>query len=251
MGYRDNPGNAVIAAYTQLETLDRDHVRQTPANAPFSLRHMFEQRGTVANVLTYLLVEAEKSREHALSYRNFRVGAAAVVLYWREGREYQMYVHGANMKPTTSDDINVHAEHVLMRSIERYMRPGDEVAVPALAVIGDYQDDQQSGRRTKTLHPCGVCREDFCSFEHPSFSDTLFLTARADLQTFEWFTLPELTTLHNDDTDNELSYATFDHPLDIFRPLDVESGVVRVDDEISADERLFDERVKFPIARGE
>lgn len=250
MAYRDNPGNAVIEAYTNLEMLDRAHVRYTPAPEPFSSRHPMNRLATVANTLSYLLVEAEKSREYARSHRNFRVGAAALVLYWREGVEYQMYIHGANMKPTENDDINIHAEHVLMRSIERYMEPADIVSVPALTVIGDYQDDQQSGRRTRTLHPCGICRNDFVSFERPSFAETVFVTARADLQIFEWFKLAQLTALHDGEA-QELSYAEFDHPLDILQPLDTTSGMLHLDDEISEDERLFDTYVKFPIARGE
>ena len=248
MGYRDNPGNAVIKAYTELETLDKDHVRYIPAPEPFSSRHPMNQLATVANTLSYLLAEAEKAREFALSYRDFHVGAAALVLYWRQGTEYQMYIHGANMKPTKADDINIHAEHLLMRSIERYMRPDDIVSVPVLTVIGDYQHDQQSGQQTRTLHPCGVCRDDFTSFKRPSFARTVFVTARADLQTFEWFRLAQLTALHDGES-QELSYAEFDHPLDIFQP---ESALIeRGFDEFSDDERLFDAKVKFPIAFGQ
>ena len=244
MAYRDNPGNAVLESYTRLELLDRAHVRQTPAPVPFAERSPLERRGTIANVTSYLVFEAQKSREFALSYRDFRVGAAALVLYWREGVEFQTYIHGANMKPTSTDEINVHAEHVLLRSIEKYMRPDDHVSVPIVSVIGDYQADQQSGKHTRTLHPCGVCRGDFQTFERPSFETTLFVTAKPDLQVFEWFSLPELTA-HHEGADQELAFAEFDHPLDIFSLPEAE--LAEHQDDISVDERLFDARVRIPI----
>lgn len=250
MGYHDNPVNSFTEAYYNgLEALDHAHVRRIPAPEPFSTRQPMEQRATVANVLPYLLVEAGKSRELAASYRNFRVGAAALVLYWREGIEYQRYIHGANLKPSSADDINIHAEHVLMRSIQRHMQPDDQVSVPALVVIGDYQHDQQSGRQMRTLHPCGVCRKDFVSFKNPSFAETLFITARDDLQTFEWFDLAQLTS-HHDSEVQEIAYAEFDHPLDIFRASESNAEILHLDDDISIDERLFDAHVRMPILIG-
>ncbi len=249
MGYRDNPGNAAIETYTALTALDRGFSRTVPVTEPFSERPALNRRATAVNNLSYLLGEAEKSREYARSYRDFRVGAAAFVLYWKDGIERQAYIHGANIKPTRSNEVNVHAEHILMRNIERYQQPGEQIDVPILAVVGDYQPDQQSGIETRTLHPCGICRTDFASFTEPSFDDTIFITAQPTLQTFEWFDLTTLDQLHNG-KGGEPGYAQFDRPLSIFKPLEAEVGTpLRIPD-VSNDEQAFDSLVRVPIMLG-
>jgi len=248
MGYQHNPENAVVDEfYASMAELDVAYDMFRHAPVPFESLHPTFQRGVAANVLPFLIAEAHRARERAISHRQFRVGAAALVLYWRDGREYQRYVHGANMKPDASDEINIHAEHAVMHDIEKYMYPGDKISVPALVVIGDYQHDQQSGQQTRTLHPCGKCRDDFVSFEPASFEQTLFMTARDNLQIFEWFYLKQLLALHQSGGE-EFSYAEFDHP--IFQPRR-NSTSMRETEEETRDVDLFNEAVVMPIMRGE
>ena len=157
-----------------------------------------------------LLAGAEQARALAKSYRNFRVGAAALAVYKNGQTISHRIVHGANAKPVEgSDIINVHAEHILMLNAEAYKEEGDEVTIPAIAVIGDLQPDQQSNEQTKTLHPCGVCRQAFEEHGSPISHDTICFTANPEHTTFEWFTIGALMKKHTRGDDSGIKFAKF------------------------------------------
>lgn len=95
--------------------------------------------------------EAERARELAQSYRNFKVGAAALLVC--EGEWHLAY--GANFKSNADDRrFNTHAEQVALANVQ----DSGNTTCRVLAVVGDLQPDPDSDIKTPTLHPCRQCR---------------------------------------------------------------------------------------------
>lgn len=157
----------------------------------------FEYAVTASNLLVDTLLSAEEARTYSRSWRGFAVGAAATAYFYSEhGARLIDRSHGANTKPAENSDINVHAEHVIMSMINHAKRLGEAVYVPVLAIVGDLQPDQQSGEATKTLHPCGICRDAFEEDVTPISPETLIVTADPGFTIIEWFGMKALEKVH-------------------------------------------------------
>lgn len=195
--YLDNPGNQVVQRIIRM-TRDNRH------GAFWSHRELEEHREIAATTraegirnIGRLIRAAEDAREHALSYRNFRVGAAAFAAFSGGVRPWSYrLIHGANAKPTGNNDINVHAEHTLMTTTIESAQPDELATIPIMMIMGDLQPDQQTGLETPTLHPCGVCRDAFTEDDSPITQETLIVTANPDLTIFEWFSVRALNRFH-------------------------------------------------------
>lgn len=190
-----NPGTKAIHTAFQLDRMGVSGLHLRNERIP---QYPMEFAMASVNALIPSLLGAEKARQHADSYRRFLVGAAAVAyFYGPRGARKMNFAHGANIKPTQgSDEINVHAEHIVMAAINASRQPDEDAYVPVLAVVGDLQPDQQSGEQTHTLHPCGVCRDAFCQPDTPVDERTLFVTANPTFTTVEWMSLNALAKLH-------------------------------------------------------
>lgn len=136
---------------------------------------------------------AERAREYAVSWREFAVGAAALVAIFQAGAPTQYrLVYGANSKPSEHGDINVHSEDVIDFSAQMKLRPEQRAIVPAMALIGDVQPDQQSGKTMDTLPPCGICRGRYMCLGHSIGPETLTMTANPGFTNFEWYVIHAL-----------------------------------------------------------
>ena len=142
----------------------------------------------------YLIERAKEAQRNANSYRNFHVGCAIRAFktnaYEVNGR-WGLFT-GSNIKiadgarPICAEQLALGAA----RS-EGYDR------IIAMVVVGEPQEDAESGLQSQTLHPCGECRKIFQVVPEVS-SDTLLLTLTPDEQTHEQFSIEELIALHQD-----------------------------------------------------
>jgi len=203
MSFIDNPGNGVVRQMVQMG-LHRGEWRSQiyrDLSGPAEVMAAMQIEG--ARNIALLLAQAERARQYAASYRDFRVGAAALATYSGGGRPLNIEaLLGANNKPVEgSDIINVHAEHELMiQAMERKL-PSQKATIPLFAVMGDLQPDQQTGITAPTLHPCGVCRAAFMEADTPIGPESICVTARADYTEIEWFTIDALNAFHRGETD--------------------------------------------------
>lgn len=186
---------------------------------------------TPANLLL-ALHRAREAQALAVSYRDFRVGAAAVALT-AGSPEFQM-VTGINVKPDQTTSMNVHAEQVALQKVDdrRFSY------VSTVAVVGSSQADKQSGHEMTTLHPCGLCRDAMAA--HPAIDPELTLLASAlpDLRTIELYSLASLQKFH--DQGDGSGIQRFDLPdLQLLKPFEPRDGIAEIDD---SDETYEDER---------
>ena len=161
-------------------------------------RATFDHRQYGADNAILLLTAAERARAFSRSWRDFRVGAAALAIYEGGGfpTEYRL-IHGANFKPEeSSNEVNIHAEDILNHRALEGCRPEQKVSIAAFAVVGDLQPDQQSAVVTDTLHPCGLCRDSFMHPGSPIGPETLGITANTGFTAFEWFIINALRAYH-------------------------------------------------------
>lgn len=246
-----NPGTRLVHTAYALDRLGPNGLGLRAEPEP---QHSLEISMAVNNSLIVALLGAEKARQHADSYRQFLVGAAAVAYFYGPyGRRSLSFMHGVNVKPIQgSDVINVHAEQMVMAGIEASKAPDESVYVPVMAVVGDLQPDQQSGEETSTLHPCGVCRDAFGQPDTPVDERTLFVTANTDFTVIEWFSLAALAKVHNGDGHTSIGRATFDQRSPILTPVDL-TGRTSVSlaefdtPEMDAAEDEYEQKVMFPV----
>jgi len=142
----------------------------------------------------HLIERAQEARRKAISYRNFRVGCAvwafktdAVQVTGR----WSVFT-GSNLK-VAEGARPICAEQLALGAAKSagYDR------IIAMVVVGEPQEDAESGIQSRTLHPCGECRRVFQ--EVPEVSpDTLLLALTPDEQTQECFSIGALIALHQD-----------------------------------------------------
>ncbi len=144
---------------------------------------------TPANVLR-ALHHAREARDLAVSYRNFNVGAAVFAL--RNIPASTQIITGANIKPDKDSSVNVHAE----QSAIKRARQAGYTAISIIAVVGETQNDQQSGHEMCTLHPCGLCRAMLKNSPLIDNDLTLVATALPDLRTIELSSITKLDQYH-------------------------------------------------------
>lgn len=140
----------------------------------------------------FLIERAKKAQQNASSYRNFHVGCAVwafkTVTPYVEKR-WAVFT-GNNIK-VAGDARPVCAEQLALGAA----KSGGYDRIIAMVVVGDSQEDAESGLQSQTLHPCGECRKIFQALPEVS-SDTLLLTLTPDEQTYEQFSVGELIALH-------------------------------------------------------
>lgn len=182
-------------------------------------------RTQLADVVLNLLLGTREYQDKAVSYRGFNVAAGAVALNGlRIGRFY-----GNNVKVDDTDLINIHAEDIAVGKAadENYQ------AVSVISVIGPTQEDHGSGLHTKTLHPCGRCRDRLEA--HPLISpDTLFVTANPDFKVIQFASLAAIKALHRDDDPSGITTFELHESSELFTPLaelEARSEIVEADDE--------------------
>ncbi len=149
------------------------------------------------NALYVVLRQAQSSSHSAISWRNFPVGCAAIAT--NESHDRFDLVTGYNVKPTAYSGLNIHAEQMLVERARRYSLS----RILALAVIGEPQQDTQSGRTAPTLHPCGLCRTHLAESGLMS-SSTLIISSVPNFERAELYSFKELVEFHDSDNDREL-----------------------------------------------
>ena len=142
----------------------------------------------------YLIERAKEAQRNATSHRNFHVGCAvwafktnAIEVNGRWG-----IFTGSNIK-VADNSRPICAEQLALGAAKSagYDR------IIATVVVGEPQDDAESGLQSATLHPCGECRKIFQTVPQVS-SDTLLLTITPDVRAYEHFTIGELIALHQE-----------------------------------------------------
>ena len=211
------------------------HPEYTPQDVSLSI--------TPANVLR-ALHHAREARDLAVSYRNFNVGAAVFAL--KTIPASTQIITGANIKPEKESTINVHAEQL---AIKRARQAGF-TAISIIAVVGETQNDQQSGHEMCTLHPCGLCRESLKNSPLINNDLTLIATALPDLRTIELSTITKLGDYHEA---HQFDVITrLDIPdLGLLKPAATGAPIRLIDDDKTMDEdrawhSLIDDHL-FPL----
>ncbi len=171
---------------------------------------------TPANIL-FALHRAREARALAVSYRNFNVGAALIALSIGSPR-FQV-LSGVNVKPDAESAMNVHAEQVALQKFH----DREYSAVSIVAVVGETQNDQQSGQETPTLHPCGLCREVMANHVGIHNEHTLIVSALPNLRTIEAYSLASLSRFHTSGDRSGIKLFKFPE-LEILKPLNLNAS---------------------------
>lgn len=214
--------------YTELLT----HLGRTDSLPGFSvLNETYSEQDvalsiTPANLLSVLL-KARHARRHAVSYRQFDVGAAAFTM--RLTPSGSQIFTGANFKPSPESPYNIHAEQL---AVERARLLGYE-AVSMIGVVGETQPDQQSGHEMNTLHPCGKCRSALGNSALINRDSTLIATASPDLRIIELSTVTKLNRYHDNAEFHHLSQIELPD-LSLLTPFEPNGSVITLDDSIKA-----------------
>lgn len=257
MNYLDNPGNRVVRQTVRLQQLNMPGMFLTHQGIENAAMVEAVARLEGVRNLARFIMAAEEAKAEQLSYRNFAVGAAALAAYFSEMRRGWTFwlLTGANAKPVPGDDtINVHAEHTIMTFARELARPGEKVVVPLLVIAGDLQPDQQTGRSSPTLHPCGVCRDSFTEPGSPITDETLALTISPGFDTYQWFSIGALRAFHDHGDESGIHTVEFgERPLSLmpFTP-ELNSGPVSLAQfetpEYIESDRIISEKLTGPMA---
>lgn len=99
--------------------------------------------------------------------------------------------HAANFKSGKECKYDRHSEQELLSIIQKL----GAITCNVLVVAGDIQVDQHSGKETKTLHPCGWCRDAIT--HNPLITEkTTIVTTRPDLSVVEYGSRDEYLEFH-------------------------------------------------------
>ena len=215
--------------YTAFSRLPQTQTEKfsSELNLVYDAKH-FALSMTGANLL-FALHRAREARELAVSYRDFRVGAATVALTINRPSRFQIQT-GINIKPDKESAVNIHAEQMALRIAKRRQFN----AISIVAVVGETQPDQQSGHDMCTLHPCGLCRDVLADHPLINAKDTLIVSALPSLQTIEISTVDGLKAFHDNGTHDTSGIQRFDLPeMELLKPYSSpnDSAIVLIDDE--------------------
>lgn len=148
-----------------------------------------EARTAIA-ALTGLVFAAKRASEaarNAISWRNYRVGATAVMVDFASGR--LGYLDGYNVKPRDGmDGINLHAEQI---AVAKGRRHGLSRLV-AMAVCADPEDPNANPLSLPTLRPCNRCIDMLVATPEAD-ERTLILGVSPDFSQCEVYTFGSLT----------------------------------------------------------
>jgi cytidine deaminase len=188
--------------------------------------------------LLLALHRAREAYELAVSYRNFKVGAAIVGLAFTPSR-FQIMT-GVNVKPDEESSMNVHAEQVALQKT----RDRKFDAASMIVVVGNTQSDKQSGSEMPTLHPCGICRG--VMFDDPLVDSDVSLIASAlpDFSKIELYSLTSLRAFHESHDTSGMHEFTLPH-LSLFDPAPEQTTPITIEDtpELLAEERIWSDTV--------
>lgn len=196
-----------------------------------------------ANVL-HALHRAREARELAVSYRRFDVGAA-LMAFKLQPATMQIFA-GVNIKPEQESVINIHAEQLALQKIKDF---GADI-ITIVAVVGELQEDTQSGRLAETLHPCGLCRVKLAESGLVDPDKSLIVSALPDLRTIEMYSFSALQAFHTShDTSGILTVTLPD--LELLRPFtvtDTAQPYTLLDTEQSdREEEIWQQKVELPL----
>ena len=184
--------------------------------------------------LLLALHRAREAQEMAVSYRDFKVGAAIVGLTFRPSSLQVMT--GVNVKPDEESAMNVHAEQVaLQKTRDRHFDVASMVVV-----VGNTQSDKQSGNEMPTLHPCGLCRNVMLNDALVDSKASLIVSALPDFSKIELYNLESLHAYHESHDKSGITQLDLPYLPTLFDPIN-ESGPVHT--LIDTPQTLEDERV--------
>jgi cytidine deaminase len=146
-----------------------------------------------ASTLYLLTTAREIARHAAVSYRGFVVGCA--VWAFRTHTEYReerwKVFRGANFKAHVAWST-VCAEQVAVHSA----RCAGYDRIIGVVVVGEPQQDSESGRVSPTLHPCGKCRRTFESLPEVDQATRIVTAHLEEDGVIEEFTFRQLAAFH-------------------------------------------------------
>lgn len=214
----------------------------TDSRESFSVLHasfsewQVEHELNPGNILAALHIAAD-ARGLAVSHRNFNVGAGILALKPQVARK--QFFSGINAKPESVTQVNIHAEQL---AIQKAKDRGFTV-IRIVAVVGETQEDTQSGHQMCTLHPCGLCRT---AMENSPLIDndkTLVVTALPDLRTIEVSNIRSLKRYHEEQDFSAIQ--RIDLPdLSILRPVTTGAPIrLNDDDRTRQEERIWDSKI--------
>ncbi|MDP2641419.1 MAG: hypothetical protein Q8P39_02675 [Candidatus Yanofskybacteria bacterium] len=140
-------------------------------------------------ILPSLLAEAQEARKAAVSYRNFRVGCAALAFHTQKGI-WEVF-RGANFK----EAVNARPICAEPVAIQAARAKGFDLIV-GLVIVGEPQLDEDSGALLSTLTPCAECRRKL--LELPAVRmQTIIVTVTPNLKTQEVRTFHGVLEAHH------------------------------------------------------
>lgn len=224
-----------------METLSR--LPQVDTNEFNSMLHPNYTAEHVALSITpatllFALNRAREARELAVSWRDFKVGASVVALGLGTPR-YQLLT-GVNVKPDEESAMNVHAEQSALQKVD----DRNYSAVSMVAVVGETQNDTQSGKKMHTLHPCGLCRNVLANHPCVHPDNTLIVSALPSLRIIEASSLNGLKAFHETGDDSRIHLIEFPE-MEILQPFtpELDKSAVRLAELKDDSEDLWDSTV--------
>lgn len=197
---------------------------------------------TAANLL-FGLNRARQARELAVSHRKFNVGASMMGL--KAMPSVMRYMSGVNIKPEEDSVINIHAEQLALKKL---LAEGFDM-ISMVVLVGETQNDQQSGRPMHTLHPCGLCRTKLLESDLVDPELTLVVSALPDFSAIEVANLTDLQRFHEAGDDSGIMKFDFEEPLEILTPHQGSEPVMLVDTpQTMVEERKWSEIVEVPLS---
>lgn len=146
---------------------------------------------TSINQLIYLIRASAAESAKAVSWRDYRVGAAAVSFNF--DTHVTSVMTGSNVKPEENGGLNLHAEQISLAKVRRFQL-GEVIA---MAVWGDPTDLDANPNQEPTLRFCRRCSDMFDSA--PEITDkTILLSGNRDFSKCELYTADELGDYYKD-----------------------------------------------------
>jgi cytidine deaminase len=137
------------------------------------------------NTFVALTRAAAKSSEIALSWRNYKVGAA--VLAYNLGTPAMGTFIGANIKPQPAGGLNLHAEQIALAKA----RINNLNHIFGISIWGDPADLDANPSHSPTRIPCRRCDKMFSELPEVK-PETLIVSSNVDLTVCELYTVEEL-----------------------------------------------------------
>lgn len=146
---------------------------------------------TAIGALTKLVHAADRAKNRsdlALSWRDYKVGASAVMCNFETGQ--MGFLDGYNVKPETGNSsLNLHAEQV---AIAKGRSQGLNRVI-GISVYADPNDDDANPYGYATLRPCNRCVQMFADIPEVG-PNTLVLGVSPDLTVCELYNVDSLIT---------------------------------------------------------